>query len=142
MVNEDIILGRICPYCNSYPIFTDSSVIYGKSYGYIYLCPKCKAYVGADKETNRPLGRLSDEALRYWKKQAHGYFDIIAKTSFINEIWDEYIPEVSNRQKAYLWLSIQMDIETEYCHIGMFDIEQCKKVIEISKKALKSCTKE
>lgn len=140
MVNEDIVLGKICPYCKSTPIFVDSSVVYKKSYGFIYLCPTCKAYVGANKETNEPLGRLSNEILRYWKKQAHEVFDVIAKTDLINKVWDEFIPKVSNRQKAYLWLSIQMNIDPKYCHIGMFNVEQCKQVIEISKKAIKLCT--
>ena len=33
----------ICPYCNQESQFVDSSVIYGKSYGMIYLCSDCDA---------------------------------------------------------------------------------------------------
>jgi hypothetical protein len=40
----------ICPYCNQESQFVDSSVIYGKSYGMIYLCSDCDAYVGCHNE--------------------------------------------------------------------------------------------
>ena len=49
----------VCPYCGAVSILTDSKVVYGKSYGMIYLCrnyPKCDAYVGVHKRTNEPLG--------------------------------------------------------------------------------------
>jgi len=136
-MNSDINTGLICPYCGNKSVYTDSSVIYGTSYGMIYLCSPCQAYVGVHKgdETHpqKALGRLANKELREAKKEAHFYFDKIAKTSLINTIWTEYVPKVSNRNKAYLWLSNQMGIERELCHIGMMDVEQCKKVVEICK---------
>jgi hypothetical protein len=80
---------------------------------------------------------VANEELRHWKKQAHYTFDKIALTGLINKIWRQYIPGVSNRVKAYQWLSHQMGIEKEACHIGMFGIEQCKAVVDICKSYLK-----
>lgn len=132
-----ILIGQTCTYCNKPTTYVDSSVIYGKSYGMIYLCQPCDAYVGVHKGTNKALGILANSELRHYKKEAHFYFDQIAKTGLINKIWEEYIPNLGNRNKAYLWLSKKMKIEKEYCHIGMFNIEQCKQVIQISKLVIK-----
>jgi len=130
---EDIITAKVCPYCKGKPKFIDSSVIYGKSYGMIYLCRNCDAYVGVHRKTDRSLGRLANKELRKAKKRAHHYFDQISKTGLINKIWKEYIPDISNRRKAYKWLSIKLGIDEKYCHIGMFDIEFCNRVVEICK---------
>ena len=133
---DKILSGQVCPYCDNPTEYIDSEYIYGKSYGMIYICKPCRAYVGVHKGTDIALGRLANEELREAKKEAHYYFDQIAKTGLINKIWREYIPETPNRKKAYIWLSIQMELEEDLCHIGMFNIEQCKKVVEICKKVL------
>ena len=136
-----IIKGKICPYCHSKTEYINSEEIYGKNYGNIYICRACSAYVGVHKGTDKALGRLANKELRELKKVAHFHFDKIAKTSLINEIWPEYIEGVSNRQKAYLWLAKQMNIEPDYCHIGMFDEHQCLIAITISSKAVKKLLK-
>ncbi len=134
-----IINAEICPYCGEIPDYVDSKVIYhGKSYGMMYYCLNCDAYVGVHKGTNKPLGRLANKELREYKKLAHYYFDKISKTDLINKIYDSVYPEKSNRNKAYYWLAKQMGIDKEFCHIGMFDIDQCSMVVEICKNALKS----
>ena len=35
------------------------------------------------------------------------------------------------RKAAYRWLSKQLGISAKICHIGMFDVETCKRVVEI-----------
>ncbi|MDR1200877.1 MAG: DUF3268 family zinc-finger domain-containing protein [Tannerellaceae bacterium] len=127
----------VCPYCGGKVELVDSSEIYGRSYGLMYLCKPCEAYVGVHKGTDKALGTLANKELRDARKQAHYHFDVIAKTSLINEIWGKYIPGLSNRNKAYLWLSMQLGVEPDECHIALFDIDTCKKVVEISKKAYK-----
>lgn len=134
---NEIYAGLVCPYCNGKTEYVDSSVIYGKSYGMIYLCRKDDAYCGVHQGTDKSLGRLANKELREAKKEAHFYFDKIAKTKLINKIWKEFIPEISNRNKAYLWLSKQTGIEKDLCHIGMMDVEQCNKVVEICKPLVK-----
>jgi len=112
-----------CPYCGAKADFCDSAEIYGgRSYGMIYLCRPCDAYVGVHKGTDQPLGRLADAKLRKWKMAAHAAFDPIWKSG------------VMTRKAAYKMLSARMGIPEAKTHIGMFDVEQCKKVIEISTK--------
>ena len=139
MINQylKIIEGKICPYCNSETELIDTVIIYGRSYGNAWACknyPKCDAFVGVHKHNNKPLGRLANEVLRTEKKNAHSVFDAL---------WKEKARRLEKdgmkhgdakgraRRAAYRWLSRQMDIEKKYCHIGMFDVEQCKRVVEI-----------
>lgn len=114
----------ICPYCGERAEFVDSKIVYGKSYGKIYLCRKCLAYVGVHKGTDKPLGRLANAELRYWKKAAHAAFD---------PIW-KYGRFRGYRNAAYGWLAGRMGLPVEETHIGMFDVAQCKKAIQICRK--------
>jgi len=116
--------GKHCPYCERETVYTDSSVIYGRSYGNIYWCKPCDAYVGVHKGTDKSLGILANKELRHWKKEAHKYFDVIWKEGY------------EKRQEVYSHLSKHLDIPIEYCHIGMFSIEQCKEVVDWSKMIL------
>ena len=119
-----IIKGKICPYCGSDTEYVDSSVIYGKSYGMIYLCKPCDAYCGVHKGTSDSLGRLANKELREWKKEAHKYFDMIWKEGH------------EKRGALYGHLSLILGIPPEYCHIGMFSVETCKRVVDWSKMIL------
>lgn len=110
-----------CDYCGGRAEYADSSIIYGKSYGMIYLCRKCNAYVGVHKGTDRPLGRLANAELRHWKKAAHNAFD---------PLW-KYGKFRGYRTTAYRWLSKCLGLPVEKTHIGMFDIDLCKRVIQI-----------
>lgn len=67
----------VCPYCGNKAELVDSAVVYGRSYGIIWLCYPCDAYVGVHKNSPRhaPLGRLANKELREWKMRAHEVFD-------------------------------------------------------------------
>lgn len=119
-MNQDIIKGIKCPYCGANSEYIDSSYVYGKSYGMIYICKPCDAYCGVHKGTDKALGRLANKELREHKKNAHKYFD---------QIWKRGI---MNRRGSYKWLSEKLNIKKEYCHIGMFNVEQCKEVVKHS----------
>lgn len=110
-----------CPYCGRRAELVDSKIVYGKSYGKIYLCRNCMAYVGTHKGTNKPLGRLANAELREWKKAAHAAFD---------PIW-QYGRFKGKRSSAYRWLSKKMGRPVESTHIGMFDVAECREVINI-----------
>jgi hypothetical protein len=115
-----IIAGKVCPYCKQDTVFTDSAAVYGRSYGMIYWCKPCGAYVGVHKGTSNALGRLANKELRELKKKAHAAFDPLWKDKFMS------------RDVAYKWLSNKLNIPLEFTHIGMFGEDTCKKVIEIS----------
>lgn len=125
MVDELIMTGKKCPYCGNASVHTDSVVIYGKSYGMVYWCSPCDAYVGTHKsQPELALGRLANAELRASKKLAHYYFDKLWKDGFMK------------RQSAYKWLSQELGTEPELTHIGMFDNKQCNKVAWLSKAKL------
>ena len=111
----------ICPYCGRRAAFVDSKEIYGTSYGMIYLCRPCDAYVGVHKGTYKPLGRLANAELRRFKRDAHAAFD---------PLW-KYGRFIHQRNAAYQWLAEQMGLPRSETHIGMFDVPMCRKVIGI-----------
>jgi len=132
MPDIDIVQGRKCPYCGCKTKFVESSIIYGKSYGMVYHCLPCKAWVGVHSGTKKALGRLANAELREYKKEAHRLFDELWKKK-VSQGYSKHI----SRSGAYKWLSEQMNIDPKYTHIGMFDVEQCKMVIELCKKYFK-----
>lgn len=109
----------ICPYDGTKALLIDSAEIYGVSYGYAYRCPKCGAFVGCHKGTSSPLGTLADAELRAWRKKAHRAFDPTWKRGKMK------------RKAAYAWLSEQMGIDIDHTHIAMFNVDQCRRVVEI-----------
>ena len=117
-----------CPYCHELAVKVDSRRIYGRSYGDIYLCknfPTCDAYVGINKKTGEPLGTMANPELRMLRKKAHKLFD---------RLWLEYLPmhkQYEHRSRCYAWLSIRMNIPPVLCHIAMFNIDQCERLIGI-----------
>lgn len=124
-IDVEVLTGRKCPYCSQQSVYTDSVVIYGKSYGMVYYCKPCDAWVGVHKTDNvTALGRLANAELRASKKLAHYYFDQLWKKGHLS------------RQLAYKWLSKVLGTDPEYTHIGMFDAEQCNRVAELSKQKL------
>ena len=122
--------GKTCPYCNKATEHVPDTEVYNISFGgMIYLCRDCDAYVGCHKnKPDQSLGRLANKELRQAKIEAHYYLD---------NLWQRRIDAETTkghaRGKAYKWLREQMNLTSAECHIGMFDVEQCKKVVEICK---------
>jgi hypothetical protein len=115
-----VLYGRICPYCGEPTTYCDSAVVYGKSYGMMYRCAPCRAWVCTHKRSPRQaLGRLADLELRRWKQAAHARFDPLWKL------------KPGSRGDAYAWLAEEMGIPLDRTHIGMFNVAQCRRVIEI-----------
>lgn len=109
----------LCDYCGRSAGYVDSSVVYGRSYGMIYYCPACDAWVGVHRGTDKPKGRLANAELRHWKKTAHAAFD---------PLW---MQGHMKRNEAYAWLAGRVGLTPEETHIGMFDETQCRQVIQI-----------
>lgn len=112
-----------CDYCGNEAVLVEDSEIYGRSYGHkAWLCRDCNAYVGCHGRSDKPLGRLANAELRRWKMAAHAAFDPLWKRGLLR------------RNAAYAWLAEQMGLPVEKTHIGMFDVAQCQRVIEIINK--------
>jgi zinc-finger-containing domain len=114
-----------CIYCSSPVLFADSKLIYGRSYGNMYICSNesCRATVGIHKEgefKNEPLGRLANAELRHWKQQAHAAFD---------QLWLGKT-KIMTRKEAYKIMGNLLNLDESFCHIGMFNIEQCQELIQ------------
>lgn len=111
----------ICPYCQQPAELVDSAVVYGRSFGPIWLCKPCDAYVGVHKNAKNfaPLGRLANKELREWKKRAHLALDPLWRSGRMK------------RKEAYAFIQEQMGLEKRDTHIGKFDVAQCQQMIEI-----------
>lgn len=126
-----------CPYCGSQAPLDQSSKVYqGRDYGLMYICsryPECDAYVGCHKENGKPLGRLANKELREWKIKAHAAFDELWKRKLEKrrkERGESYKKHYA-RGSGYKWLREQLGLEAKDCHIGMFDVDLCKRVVEV-----------
>jgi len=120
-----------CPYCGRFALLKDSSVVYGKSYGNIYICenyPKCDAFVGVHKLNNKPLGSLANQYLRGLRKECHSKFDTLWLKDNQN-----YYNKKKQRSKAYKWLQNCMGISSNKAHIAKFNEEQCLELLNYLK---------
>jgi hypothetical protein len=114
----------ICPYCGNETKFMTSKEFYGIDYGTnIYVCYPCDAYVGTHGKSKNPLGTPANRELREMRKYAHSMFDPLWKRRKMN------------RTNAYKWMQQVMDLPPEKAHIGMFNEEQCWKLIKCVKES-------
>jgi hypothetical protein len=112
-----------CPYCNQQAhlvggkkIYPHRPDLYEKVF---YECEPCDAFVGCHIGTVNPLGRLANAELRKKKMAAHALFDPIWRTGQMT------------RGDAYKMLAEKLGIEQKDCHIGMFDVDMCNRVINV-----------
>lgn len=124
----------VCPYCGARAELIDSGRVYSRSYGPIWACLPCRAWVGVHRNSPRfaPLGRLADAGLRRAKVLAHDAFDPFWQAAVRTRGWSQD----KARSRAYAWLARQMGIPVGRCHIGHFTVEQCQRVIAICRSAL------
>lgn len=109
-----------CRYCGGSVILCDSSTVYrGKSYGNIYICVRCRAYVGANKKTGEPIGTLADAPLREKRKQARAAVEAWCRAEEIDRI------------NTYKWLAEMLGLPVKETNIGLFEADACDQVIEI-----------
>lgn len=124
IVTDPILTGKVCPYCGQDSELIDSAEVYGQSYGWMYICRDCNAYVGCYTGTTKALGRLADEELRKAKMRAHHYLD---------QLWGS---GKYSRYSTYSWLSRHLGIPRELTHVGMSDVEQCNRIAQICRERL------
>jgi hypothetical protein len=112
----------ICPYCQKQAELVGGAVIYPHRQDLhwmrLWACLPCGAWVGCHHGKRVPLGRLANAELRRWKQNAHAVFDPLWKS------------RTMSRKDAYRWLSETLGIPFKETHIGMFDVETCKRVVE------------
>jgi len=118
MLNE-----LLCPYCGKAAKLVGGMDVYPHrpdlAEKKLYQCVPCDAYVGCHPGTTNPLGRLANAELRKAKMAAHAAFDPTWKDG------------KKKRGSAYAWLSDRLRVDKKDCHIGMFDVETCRRVVEV-----------
>ena len=108
-----------CPECGGTMVLKESQ------YGPLYGCtrwPDCDCSHGAHPNGD-PLGVPANKATRLARMEAHDAFDVMR------------LATGRNRSDAYRWLQDQMGMTREQCHMGKFDIDICKLVVEVCERA-------
>jgi hypothetical protein len=120
-----LLTAPVCPYCGANSEHVDGKVVYPHrpdlAEKRFWLCRPCDAYVGCHDGTPEPLGRLANAELRKMKSAAHSAFDPLWRDGHMK------------RSAAYKRLAEHLGLDSEQCHIGMFDVAMCAKVIAFSK---------
>lgn len=110
-----------CDYCGNETEKTTGARVYpGRpdlATKIMFACFPCGAWVGCHPGADKPLGRMANKALRGAKMDAHAAFDPLWKGQPRGE-----------RSPAYAWLAESLNISPDKCHIGMFDVDQCRAV--------------
>ena len=119
----------ICDYCRQPAELVDSATIYGRSYGMIWLCRPCDAYVGVhtNSRQRKPLGRLANAELRRLRRAAHAAFDSLWRLKMRRH----GVSKSRARSSGYKWLAEQLGIHRAQCHIGDFDASLCQRAINV-----------
>lgn len=99
-----------------------------------YYCDGCEAHVGCHEGTWQPYGTPALEHTRMMRRKAHGHFDPIWKAirAADNRLRsDDPRRQVDARVRGYEWLSKQLGIPMERCHIGMMNSDEARRVVDL-----------
>jgi hypothetical protein len=126
-----------CDYCKRDAALVTGDVIYPHRSDLFkkkfWQCVGCNAYVGCHDagygqgDGTTALGRLANAELREAKNMAHESFD---------QLWKNAANKGQARKDAYAWLASAMKVDINDCHIGMMDVEQCCKVVDLVEQKL------
>ena len=82
-------------------------------------CHKANEEYGHDG--TKPLGTMANGDLRELRVRVHGFFDGLWRSGVVS------------RTEAYEWLSEELGIVPDLCHVGMFDEETCRRALVVLK---------
>jgi hypothetical protein len=138
----------VCPYCGSGTKLVLGKAIYADRWPNLadkpfWACdryPTCDAYVGCHPGTETPLGRLANKELRQWKLKAHNAFDPLWQAKLARRRQEQgHYPKARARGSGYKWLAAQLGVPVDQCHIGMFDVDTCKRVVALCEPYTRRC---
>jgi len=111
----------LCDYCGKPAWLANGYTVKARCAGVVWACFECNAWieVHADSPKLEPMGRLANAELRAAKHEAHEAFDDIWKFG------------IMTRDQAYVWLSEEMGLPLEACHMAWFDVDDCRRVVAI-----------
>jgi len=125
-------LGKRCPYCKSKTDYSKSSaeVYNGQDFGPIFICRPCKAWVGAHKDREEPMGMVCKSDDKLSRVITHAYFDPLWQPASKYQIF-------KTRAQAYEMFAREMKLPPALAHIGCLTISECVKLQAICKRLLK-----
>jgi hypothetical protein len=110
----------VCNYCGNPAELHDGLAVYPDRKDLaerrFWVCWGCAAWVGCHRDTDNPFGSLANEELRSARIAAHAAFD---------PIWQQ---ELMPRPDAYAWLAQELGIPRSHCHIGLMELDNCRRV--------------
>lgn len=117
-----------CPYCGGRVNYASNGIIYGRPFGdgFVYVCanfPECDSYVGAhgdkaDKSQRyKPFGTLANKPLREIRRSVHAMIDPYHRL------------KIMKRREIYRVIAGLLKLPASKTHVGMLDVDQCKKVL-------------
>lgn len=114
----------ICDYCGKPAKLVSGKTIYPQrpdlANHLFWACDPCRAHIGCHRDSEAvPLGRLANTELRGAKRVAHAAFDPLWQSGKMKRV------------EAYEWLAEKLNIPFSKCHIGMFDVETCRRVVAV-----------
>lgn len=111
-----------CPYCHKEAVLVTTEEFYGRDYGTnIWKCDPCGAYTSTHGRTGKAKGTLAKKALRDLRMQAH---------DIVDPMWRE---GHMSRTAMYRWMSKVMGLSKDDTHIGFFNEDQCRLIIDKAK---------
>lgn len=121
-----------CDYCGQDAALVPGTVIYPHrpdlKHRRFWHCAPCDAHVGTHRNSDgKPLGRLANAELRRAKIAAHAAFDPLWRAKVLRD----GCSKSKARGAGYRWLAKQLGIDPKDCHIGMFDVEMCERVVDV-----------
>jgi hypothetical protein len=123
--------GRRCRLTDGAEIYPHRRDLHTKP---IWVCDVCRGYVGCHPGTTDALGTPADAQLRRAREILHN--------QMIDPLWQtadacgEYAPEDDKarhvirqaaRGRVYRFLADHLEIPVDQCHVGMFDLDQCRR---------------
>lgn len=115
--------GTFCYYCQRPTVYVDSIEVYQKSYGFIFLCRDCDAYVNTHHGQDQAFGFVARKDLRDARHKAHLMFDPLVQSKV-----DSGMKKKVAQSKAREWLATQLLIDVIECHIGMMELRKTHKI--------------
>lgn len=135
-----------CVHCDATPVLVTGAEIYPHRPDLadrpIWRCP-CGARVGCHPGTEVPLGRAANAQLRDARGHVHALLDPIwrdawkapayrgANGKFDGVRGSKRVITGVARTRVYEFLAARMGLTEEDCHVGMFDLEQCRDAYRI-----------
>ena len=114
-----------CPYCGKPAELVDSKAVYGVSYGNLWLCRACDAYVSAKTGTDEPTGRLAKRDLRQLRKMAKSMIDEFARGARLS------------RAELRDWIAARAGVPGHHGYLSWLSEEQVGRVIWACRDAMR-----